>query len=58
MQDNAAKIKPEDKKRYEAQQTIITQIVSIFESPNYSDDDATQGVKVVGLMNEVCPLHP
>lgn len=54
MRDNAAKIKPDDKKRYEAQQALITQIITIFDSPNYSDEDATQGVKIVALMNEVC----
>lgn len=53
MRDNAAKIKPEDKARYEAQQVIVKQIIGIFESPNYSDEDPAQGVKVVGLMNEV-----
>lgn len=60
MRDNAAKIKPDDKKRYEAQQALITQIITIFDSPNYSDEDATQGVKIVALMNEVrnVTVHP
>ncbi|THH27139.1 hypothetical protein EUX98_g7046 [Antrodiella citrinella] len=53
IRDNAAKIKPDDMKRYEAQQVLVAQIVEIFEAPTYSDDDPTQGVKVVGLMNEM-----
>ncbi|TCD64967.1 Peroxisome chaperone and import receptor [Steccherinum ochraceum] len=56
LRDNADTIKPEDRKRYDSQQVIITQIISIFESPDYSDEDATQGVKVVGLMNEMQSL--
>lgn len=53
MRENAAKIKPDDKKRYDAQQVLITQIISVFESPTYSDENTEQGLKVVGLMNEV-----
>lgn len=33
--------------------TCVTQIVAIFDAPNYKDDDQGQGARIVTLMNEV-----
>ncbi|KAJ3482703.1 hypothetical protein NLI96_g6799 [Meripilus lineatus] len=53
LKENDATIKPEDKQRYVSQQIIVTKILSIFESPSYSDKNSEQGAQVVVLMNEV-----
>ncbi|KAH8088939.1 Pex19-domain-containing protein [Cristinia sonorae] len=53
LRDNADKINPDDKKRYDAQQALVTQILAVFDSPSYSDSNPEQGVKVVSLMNEM-----
>lgn len=57
MTEHAATFKPEEKKRYEGQRTIVAQIVTIFDDPGYSPENVEQGVKIVTLMNEVCALH-
>jgi len=51
LSDNAATLSEEDKKRYESQQRIVTEIVAVFEDPTYSPDSQEKGVKVVTLMN-------
>ncbi|KAL4251144.1 Pex19 protein [Abortiporus biennis] len=53
LAENESTMKPEDKKRYLSQQTVVTKIVSIFESVKYSDEDPEQGAQVVALMNEM-----
>ena len=55
MKDNAATMSAEDKMRYDTQYKIVTQIVTAFEDPSYSDEDAEKGLKIVELMQEVRP---
>lgn len=43
----------DDKKRYDAQIICITQLLEIFESKSYTDDDEKTRTKVVELMGEV-----
>lgn len=56
LAEHKATLKPEDKKRYESQQRIVTEVLAIFEDPSYNPDDEEQGVRVVTLMNAVCPI--
>jgi peroxin-19 len=53
LKDNAAKLEPKDKERYEAQQKIVAEIITIFEDPTYTPEDQEKGVKIVTLMNTV-----
>ena len=54
LQENESKISAEDKGRYQNQMTRVSQIVEIFEKPDYKEEDQETGAKVVTLMNEVC----
>ncbi|KAI0328775.1 Pex19-domain-containing protein [Cubamyces sp. BRFM 1775] len=53
LKDNASKISAEDHKRYTSQSKVVAQIVAIFESPNFDQDDTKMGVKVAELMQEM-----
>ena len=57
LKDNASKMSADDHKRYTSQSKVVAQIVAIFESPNYTDDDTQAGLKVVELMQEVRPQY-
>ncbi|KAI0777428.1 Pex19-domain-containing protein [Trametes elegans] len=53
LKDNASTLSAEDKKRYDSQSKVVTQIVTIFEDPSYTDDDPQKGLRVVELMQEM-----
>lgn len=53
LKDNAATLKPEDKQRYEAQQKIVAEIITMFEDSSYTPEDQEKGIKIVTLMNTV-----
>ncbi|KAH9896484.1 Pex19 protein family-domain-containing protein [Cubamyces lactineus] len=53
LKDNASKMSADDHKRYTSQSKVVAQIVAIFESPAYTDDDTQAGLKVVELMQEM-----
>ena len=53
MQENAGKLKDDDKKRYDAQMTTITRILAVFDDPQYKDEDPEKSAEVVALMSEV-----
>lgn len=40
-------------KRYKAQQTIVKQLVEIYQKPDYSDENPETNKEVLRLMNEV-----
>jgi len=46
-------LSPEDKTRYENQMDRIKKILTVFESPGYSDDDKEKRAEVVELMSEM-----
>ncbi|KAK7689685.1 hypothetical protein QCA50_007480 [Cerrena zonata] len=53
LKENASKIKPEDQKRYLAQQELVIQILAIFDDPSYSEENVELSAKVSTLMNEM-----
>ncbi|KAI0828514.1 Pex19-domain-containing protein [Trametes gibbosa] len=53
LQDNSATLSAEDKKRFDSQSKLVTQIVTIFEDPSYTEDDPEKGLKVVELMQQM-----
>jgi peroxin-19 len=56
MEKNKATTSPEDLKRYEEQQTIVAEIVARFETPTYSDSNATDREYIVDRMQKVSPV--
>lgn len=54
LQKNRTTTKPEDVKRYEEQQRLVTQIVGRFEKKDYSDDNAADREFIVERMQQVC----
>ncbi|KAH9855467.1 Pex19 protein family-domain-containing protein [Lenzites betulinus] len=53
IQDNSATLSAEDKSRYESQSKLVTEIVTIFEDPSYSEDNTEKGMRVVELMQQM-----
>jgi peroxin-19 len=43
----------EDQLRYDKQYNIVGQVVEIFETPGYSDDNQATTTEIVSLMSEV-----
>ena len=43
----------EDQVRYDKQYSIVGQVVEIFETPGYSDDNQATTTEIVSLMSEV-----
>jgi len=53
LTENENKLSQEDKDRYENQQKIVSQIITIFEANDYSEEDPQIGLNVMALMNEM-----
>ncbi|KAG2047529.1 hypothetical protein BDR06DRAFT_897161 [Suillus hirtellus] len=53
LKANATTLTPDDKSRYDAQIICIMQLLEIFESKDYADDDDETRLKIVGLMGEL-----
>ncbi|KAI0077164.1 Pex19-domain-containing protein [Panus rudis PR-1116 ss-1] len=53
LSEHKYRLNAKDKERYTKQQTIAAQIVAIFESPDYSDENTEKTAQVALLMNEV-----
>ncbi|KAG2346396.1 Pex19-domain-containing protein, partial [Suillus weaverae] len=53
LKTNATKLTPDDKSRYDAQIICMKQLLEIFESKDYADDDDKTRAKVVDLMGEL-----
>ncbi|KAJ8596672.1 Pex19 protein [Rhizopogon salebrosus TDB-379] len=53
LETHAATISSDDKKRYDAQIICMHQLLEIFESKTYADDDDKTRVKIVELMGEL-----
>jgi peroxin-19 len=54
LKENSSKLKPEDKERFIKQAAKVNEIVAVYETPTYSDDNPDFSVKILHLMNEVC----
>ncbi|KAF8581451.1 Pex19 protein [Ramaria rubella] len=53
LAEHSSSLSPEELSRYTDQKARVTQIVSIFENPSYSDDNVAQSTEILRLMNEV-----
>lgn len=53
LQQHGPTLPSEERERYEKQNTLVNQIVAVFDRPNYSDDDAAQKEEVVSLMTRM-----
>lgn len=53
LTENENKLSQEDKNRYKKQQEIVSQIITIFETKDYSEEDPQTNLKVMALMNEM-----
>ncbi|KAG0697528.1 Pex19 protein [Suillus ampliporus] len=53
LKTHATTMSPEDKKRYDAQIICMKQLLEIFESEGYTDDDDKTRTKIVDLMGEL-----
>ncbi|KAF8315010.1 hypothetical protein DL93DRAFT_956661 [Clavulina sp. PMI_390] len=53
LKENASKLSAEDKDRYEKQSAKVKEITTVFEQPDYSDDNSAFSMKILGLMNEM-----
>ena len=54
MEDNKGKVKEDDMKRYEEQQTLVREIVGRFEKSGYADDNTGDREYIVERMQKVC----
>ncbi|PSR73525.1 hypothetical protein PHLCEN_2v10637 [Hermanssonia centrifuga] len=52
LAENASKMKAEDRQRYESQQKVVTQIITLYEDPTYSPDNSEKALTMSNLMNE------
>jgi len=50
---HGASLSPDELKRYTFQKERVSQLVAIFETPSYSDENAEQATEVLRLMNEM-----
>ena len=57
LESNRAIMPTDDQVRYDKQYSIVGQVVAIFETPDYSDDDPATTAEIVSLMSEVSCLH-
>jgi hypothetical protein len=53
MEANRAVMSTDDQVRYDKQYSIVGQVVEIFETPGYSDDNQATTTEIVSLMSEV-----
>lgn len=53
LEKNKDKVSEEDKKRYEEQRVLVSEIVAKFEEPSYSDSNAQQREYIVERMQKV-----
>ncbi|KAF9788134.1 Pex19 protein [Thelephora terrestris] len=53
LAENESRLPQGDKDRYKKQQEIVSQIITIFEGNDYSEEDPQIGMKVMALMNEM-----
>ncbi|KAG1799475.1 Pex19 protein family-domain-containing protein [Suillus plorans] len=53
LKANATTLTSDDKSRYDAQIICIRQLLEIFESKDYADDDEKTRIKIVELMGEL-----
>lgn len=53
LKEHDSTLSADDKKRYDAQYTCVSKLITIFEDPSYSDSDPEKGAQVVTLMTEV-----
>ncbi|KAI0037111.1 Pex19 protein [Vararia minispora EC-137] len=53
MQEHAATLKFEDKRRYDAQIITINKIMAVFADPAYKDEDPEKSAEIVALMSEM-----
>ncbi|KAF8528455.1 Pex19 protein [Hysterangium stoloniferum] len=50
---HGASLSPDELTRYTSQKERVSQLIAIFETPSYSDENAEQAVEVLRLMNEM-----
>jgi len=53
LTENENTLSQEDKDRYKKQQKIVSQIITVFEAKEYSEEDPQIGLNVMSLMNEM-----
>ena len=58
LKEHDSTLSAEEKKRYDAQYTCVSKLITIFEDPSYSDSDPEKGAQVVTLMTEVRVRRP
>ncbi|KAI0725203.1 Pex19-domain-containing protein [Fomitopsis betulina] len=53
LKEHDSTLSADDKKRYDAQYTCVSKLITIFEDSSYSDSDPAKGAQVVTLMTEM-----
>ncbi|KAH9918066.1 Pex19 protein family-domain-containing protein [Fomitopsis serialis] len=53
MKEHDSTLSADDKKRYNAQYSTVSKLITIFDDPTYSDSDPEKGSQVVKLMTEM-----
>lgn len=53
LETNRSLISTEDQVRYDKQKSIISEVIAIFESPDYSDTNPATSAEIIKLMSEM-----